>query len=303
MNYKLLAAGVATTCAISVAPHATAAPKDAEKYQPSFHTEARYLALVEGQLYTEITRFAPTGAPAGATFRVMGQEEEEGEPVVVSIDDTDHSTLLARLRFLNCDQVEAGQLYGKHCRTVQRGENTRDVYIEVTYPDGSSEDIRTKVSLIADQRLIYEPVYKPVEVTHGASFTVAPFNLRERVELPTDAKFELIDPPVGWDLTIDPVTGTVTGTATDAAQAAETVTVRATFEDGTARTAGLQLRHDGPNPAPPQKPQTPPADSNGSSGSRALVITLGVLSTLAVVGTMFVAFASNIPALAPYLPR
>lgn len=304
MNYTLLAATTAATCAIACAPHAAAVTTDADRYQPTFQTEPRYLPLVEGQFYTETTRFTPTGAPEGTTFRIMGQGEELGEPVTVNIDN-DGVTLVARLQFYNCDQVEAGQLYAPKCTTVKRGENTRELYIEVTYPDGSQERVTTTVSLIADQRLIYEPVYKPVQVAHGKSFTATPHNYnRERVAFPTDAKFELINPPAGWNLSIDPVTGTVSGTATDAAETPWNVTIRATFEDGTTRTAGLELSHDGPNPPEnPTQPQTPPADANGSSGSRALIITLGVLSTLAVVGALFAAFAPNIPALAPYLSR
>lgn len=297
MNYQLLAAITAATCAITCAPLAAATTTDADRYQPTFHTEPRYLPLVPGQLYTESTRFTPVGAPEGTKFWVAGGGETQGVPIVATIEND--TNLVVRLQFFNCDQVEAGQLHAPKCTTIQRGENTRTLDIGVEYPDGTTEYIGVPVSLVADQRLIYEPVYKPVEVAHGASFTATPFNLRERVELPTDAKFELIDPPTGWDLTIDPITGTVTGTA----QSAETVTVRATFEDGTTRTADLRLNHDGPNPPAPSQPQTPPADSNGSSGSRALVITLGVLSTLAVVGAMFAAFAPNIPALAPYLPR
>lgn len=301
MNYKLLAVTTAATCAIAAAPLAAAATTDADRYQPTFHTEPRYLPLVPGQLYTESTRFTPTGAPEGTKFWVAGGGETQGVPIVATVE---HDTnLVVRLQFFNCDQVEAGQLHAPKCTTIQRGENTRTLDIGVEYPDGTTEYIGVPVSLVADQRLIYEPVYEPVEVAHGASFTATPFNLRERVELPTDAKFELIDPPTGWDLTIDPVTGTVTGTATDAARTPSTVEVRATFEDGTTRTASFRLNHDGPNPPAPAQPQTPPADSNGSSGSRALVITLGVLSTLTVVGAMFVAFAPNIPALAPYLPR
>lgn len=302
MNYKLLAVGVATTSAIACAPHAVAADvKDADRYQPSFQTEPRYVPLVPGQLYTESTRFTPTGAPEGTTFWVAGGGETQGVPIVATIEND--TTLVVRLQFFNCDQVEAGQLYAPSCTTVQRGENTRKLDIGVKYPDGTTEYISVPVSLVADQRLIYEPVYKPVEVAHGTSFTATPFNLRDRVELPTDAKFALIDPPAGWDLSIDPVTGTVSGTATDAARTPSTVEVRATFEDGTTRTAFLRISHDGPNPPEPTQPQTPPADSNGSSGSRALVITLGVLSTLAVVGALFAALAPNIPALAPYRPR
>ena len=79
MNYKLLAVGVATTSAIACAPHAVATDvKDADRYQPSFQTEPRYVPLVPGQLYTESTRFTPTGAPEGTTFWVAGGGETQG---------------------------------------------------------------------------------------------------------------------------------------------------------------------------------------------------------------------------------
>ncbi|WPJ93293.1 hypothetical protein [Corynebacterium sp. UMB2355A] len=81
MNYKLLAATTAATCAIACAPLAVAADvTDADRYQPSFHTEPRYVPLVPGQLYTESTRFTPTGAPEGTTFWVAGGEKRKGCP-------------------------------------------------------------------------------------------------------------------------------------------------------------------------------------------------------------------------------
>lgn len=243
------------------------------------------VALVEGQLYTEPAEIPiHTDEPAGTTYELASQAEEPGEPLAARVDGT---TIKAYLRYINCPQIQAGQLYKTPCTMLQPGHNSRDITLRANRPDGTGTLINYTVTLIPDERLLYEPAYEPQRLAPGEPLRATPNNRRPGTPLPTNgATYSLLTRPAGWQTAIDPNTGEVTGTAPNSPGTRALARVRTTFNDGTHRDSTLELHTTGTADTAGRTDDadaTAGTEAAGSSRTQKIAAVIGSLAAIIAV--------------------
>ncbi|MGT2800454.1 Rib/alpha-like domain-containing protein, partial [Streptococcus marmotae] len=119
------------------------------------------------------------------------------------------------------------------------------VPVKVTYEDGSSEEVKAKISVVASDNDKYTPAYEDTSAKAGATATSKAPTFTENggtEATPTGVKYELGDNAPA-DAQIDPNTGVVTlpipeGTAPGTAY---TVPVKVVYEDGSKDDAAVKV--------------------------------------------------------------
>lgn len=270
-----------------IAPAAPAAPVAhaatmADLYDPYFDTKPTVVGNVASDYYSTTAVYPLQGAPEGATIDYRGQQRTK-LPIHLEIQGTDMHVRLS----------------GSRVNPPVRGENTDDIRIWVTYPDGSEEVVTSTVTLIPTHEYLYKPHYDETVANPGERFTLEPYN-RMPGSLADDATWTLTGNTSAWAATIDPKTGVVTGTVPTDTRRSTEFRATATFTDGTKQEVTVPVVNTGKGvvdqaPAQPSVSDQPAPAAEQPAGSTPLQITALVIGILALVG--------GLAALAlPYLP-
>ncbi|WP_188595299.1 YPDG domain-containing protein, partial [Streptococcus himalayensis] len=200
----------------------TVTESDKDKYTPAY-------ADTEAKAGKAATTKAPTftdkeGAPATPT--VTKYELGEEPPVGASVDPTTGVVTMPI-----GDSAGPGTVF--------------TVPVKVTYEDGSSEEVKAKISVVASDNDKYTPAYEDTSAKAGATATSKAPTFTENggtEATPTGVKYELGDNAPA-DAQIDPNTGVVTlpipeGTAPGTAY---TVPVKVVYEDGSKDDAAVKV--------------------------------------------------------------
>lgn len=283
---------VTVVAASLLAPAASAAMAD--DYTPHFDPTPRHVVGRKGDGYTYPTYYELLDVPAGATWRLTG-EDTTGK--LMQLEQRD-SKLGVRLNHNDANPP-------------RRGENTQPLDIRVDFPDKSWDYYFPSVTLIPDHAFLYDPLYEPAEANPGDTVTLTPYNNFDRynelnLSIPEDAKWR-VSSAQGWNATIDDATGTITAVVPKNSYSGANFAVEVEFADGSKRKTTTFIRNTGvgvelppapePQPAPEPAPAPGPAPEAGSSTAQKLALVFGVLAVL--VGAAALAW----PQLQQFLPK
>lgn len=106
-----------------------------------------------------------------------------------------------------------------------------EVTVRVTYPDGTTDDLVTRVTVVNPN----SPSYVETTIDPGSTATVAAPSNTDSAPFPAGTRFELGTLPDGWQATINQDTGSIEVTAPASATPGERVSfpVTVTYPDGT----------------------------------------------------------------------
>lgn len=279
---------VAAVVAASLLAPPAASAAMADDYTPHFDPAPRHVVGRQGDGYTYPTYYELLDVPAGATWRLTGED-----------------TMTKLMQLAQNDGKLGVRLNHNDANPPQRGENTQAIDVKVTFPDGSWNWYYPEITLVPDHAFLYDPLYKPVDVDPGDTVTLTPYNNFE-LALPEDAEWSVICPQ-GWETSIDDTTGTITTHVPKDTVSGANFEVKVVFADGSERHTTTFVRNTGkgvelppapsPKPEPSQPAPAPSPEPAGSSTAQKLGLVFGVLSLL--VGAVAVAW----PQLQQFLPQ
>lgn len=233
---KLFAIGLAAVLPLSVSPGvspiATAqevpAQSMAESYQPVYEVKKNRLDFEEPGELIQVASL-PRGTKYELRYANWGSDFYQTGPFTIAVSDYDGRVLL-----LHDDRDLTA--YGEDGFTAE-------VWVAISYPDGSSEYVQASGNFASTTNLLSEASYPIAQLAPGEHAVIEPTFSKDSATRFSLVLSEELDAyrAAGWDFSLDIQTGALSITAPEEGGSEIHLPIRITYADGSGSTVHVQI--------------------------------------------------------------